>query len=89
MNVTFAANVSLPKVHYKGIYVQLIRVTTHNEAKELHKCDLCSSEFALKQTLQRHKRQVHGGRKSFKCQICGIDFSRAKLTHAEKNFNTH
>ena len=41
------------------------------------------AEFALPQTLQRHKRHVHGGIKSFKCEICGKSFNEmwALLNH--------
>ena len=41
----------------------------------IKKSNFCDSEFSLGQTLQTHKRQIHGGNfKSFKCKTCGKAF---------------
>ena len=52
-----------------------IEVQPTNAKVVKKKCDFCDSEFSLVQTLQRHKRQIHGGTfKSFKCYTCGKSF---------------
>ena len=55
---------------------------THDSLIIALKCNICRKEFRNKGNLQRHKAEVHDGKKSqnrkktHECDICGVTYDR-------------
>ena len=50
-------------------------IATIHEGKKKFKCDICSSKFTSKQSMNIHIAVIHEGKKQFKCDICNAEFT--------------
>ena len=57
-------------------------------------CDICGAKCLTQQTLKRHVKTIHEGKKPFKCDICDVCFGQnsslkrhISSVHEEKTFD--
>ena len=51
---------------------------------ESFKCDLCERKFAYKKDMQLHIDTVHGGKKDYTCDVCGMNFTQNPARNLHK-----
>ena len=50
--------------------------TMHKKSRTTFECDICEKQFLYEGNLTRHRKNVHGGQRDFKCEECPAKFTR-------------
>jgi len=72
-----------PKRFKSAKYLKL-HEKIHNKT---HKCDICSRLFSFLCHLKQHKKENHENAKSFKCEICDMNFNQKNVLKAHQKLH--